>query len=185
VKLYVIISADGYVYDIQTKLKDTRVAVRGASGALQGCTVAEYRVPQDLANIRALFFHTFGRFVPVRATVLRTWWVSKRGGLRPLPIEDYEGTHDRLQRRVLGAAKAPRRHVESYFDPRLAGSDEVLRVDSSYGDTDGDFVEQAGEIDVGAGEDPTVSAGTQTPSDGGADRTALPAQHEHREAGVE
>jgi hypothetical protein len=135
-KLYVIISADGFVFDIETTIARTRARVRNAVGALEGCTVAEYRVPQDLQNVRALFFHTFGRRVPIEATVVRAWWVTKRGAMRPLPMSEYGGIHDRLQRRVLGVKAAPKRLVESYFDPRLAEGDEVLPIDSSYGDSD-------------------------------------------------
>lgn len=140
-KLYVIIGADGFVFDIETTLASTRTRVRLAVGALERCTVAEYRVPQNLQNVRALFFHTFGRRVPVEAKVVRAWWVTKRGAMRPLPIGDYEGIHDRLQRRILGAKAAPKRLVESYFDPRLERGDEVLPIDSSYGDPDGDLIE--------------------------------------------
>jgi hypothetical protein len=143
-KLYVVIGADGFVFDIETTLATTRERVRRAVGALEGCTVAEYRVPQDLQNVRALFFHTFGRRVPVEATVVRAWWVTKRGAMRPLPIGDYEGIHDRLQRRVLGAKAAPKRLVESYFDSRLERGDEVLPIDSSYGDSDRDTDPSAG-----------------------------------------
>lgn len=175
-KLYVIIGGDGFVFDITTNMADTKRRVRAAVGAMEGCTVALFRVPQDLANVRALFFHTFGKRVPISATVLSAWYVTKRGALRPMPINDYEGLHDRLQRRVLGAQKAPRRLMERYFDPRLADGDDVLPIDSIFSDLDSDEVVSGvtasrgpEEVDEDSSrEDSQVSTGAQAPGDGGA-----------------
>lgn len=176
-KLYVIIGGDGFVFDITTNMADTKRRVRAAVGAMEGCTVALFRVPQDLENVRALFFHTFGKRVPISATVLGAWYVTKRGALRPMPISDYEGLHDRLQRRVLGAQKAPRRLVERYFDPRLADGDDVLPIDSIYSDLDideavsGDAAGAGAEEGVNADcsrEGSPVPTGAEAPGDGGA-----------------
>lgn len=191
-KLYVIIGGDGFVFDITTNMADTKRRVRSAVGAMEGCTVALFRVPQDLENVRALFFHTFGKRVPISATVLGAWYVTKRGALRPMPISDYEGLHDRLQRRVLGAQKAPRRLVERYFDPRLADGDDVLPIDSIFSGLDLDEavpgnVESRGaeeEVDdPNRREDPQVLAGEETPGDGRADIGTLPTSHQHRQEG--
>jgi hypothetical protein len=176
-KLYAIIGGDGFVFDITTNLPDTRKRVRSAVGALEGCTVAQFSVPQDLANVRALFFHTFGKRVPVVANVVNAWFVTKRGAMRPMPISDYEGFYDRLQRRVLGAQKAPRRHVESYFDPRLADGDDVLPIDSVFGDLDvaedvrgdAEAAIEGGEVDDDVREGVGVSEGAEDPSVRGPD----------------
>lgn len=187
-KLYVIIGGDGFVFDITTNMADTKRRVRSAVGAMEGCTVALFRVPQDLENVRALFFHTFGKRVPISATVLGAWYVTKRGALRPMPISDYEGLHDRLQRRVLGAQKAPRRLVERYFDPRLADGDDVLPIDSIYSDFDideavsGDAAGTGAKEEVDANrsrEDSQVPTGAEAPSDGTALGELLPHASQH------
>jgi hypothetical protein len=187
-KLYVIIGGDGFVFDITTNMADTKRRVRSAVGAMEGCTVALFRVPQDLENVRALFFHTFGKRVPISATVLGAWYVTKRGALRPMPISDYEGLHDRLQRRVLGAQKAPRRLVERYFDPRLADGDDVLPIDSIFsgidldgavsGDAEG--AREAKEVnDSNRSEDPQVLAGEETPCGSSPVVESLPSAPQH------
>ena len=184
-KLYVIIGADGFVFDIDTTLARTRARVRAAVGALAGCTVAEYRVPQHLQNIRALFAYTFGRHMPVEAHIVRAWQVSRRGAMRLMHITDYAGLHARLQRRVLGTQAAPRRVVESYFDPRLAEGDGVLPIDSDFGDRDSnpikpDGYEEAGRVDgqedgQDDGESTGVFAGSETLSGDRDHQPSLPA----------